>query len=97
MKHHDDLMNAKIILSILPDYIPPLAGVVSRDSVLRDFDYKVITAYLLKGICPVITQLERILMLKINEYNPGDRKSYGVLTPHKYLTKNKGKKLNIIP
>jgi hypothetical protein len=45
-----DLENAKLIPSILPDYIPPLAGTVSRDSVPRDFDYTLITAYLPKGI-----------------------------------------------
>jgi hypothetical protein len=49
-KHKDDLANAKLILTILPDYIPPLAGVVSRDSVLRDFDYTLVIAYLPKGI-----------------------------------------------
>jgi hypothetical protein len=50
-KHRYDLANAKIIPSILLEYILPLAGVVSRDSVLRDFDYTLITAYLPKGIC----------------------------------------------
>jgi hypothetical protein len=49
-KHRDNLVNAKIIPSILPDYIPPLAGVVSHDSVLRDFNYTLITVYLPKGI-----------------------------------------------
>jgi hypothetical protein len=49
-KHHDDLANAKLIPSILPDYILPLAGVMSRDSIPRDFDYTFITVYLLKGI-----------------------------------------------
>jgi hypothetical protein len=48
-KHHDDLANAKIIPSIMPDYILPLAGAVIRDSVPRDFDYTLITAYLPKG------------------------------------------------
>jgi hypothetical protein len=52
-KHHDDLANAKLIPSILLEYIPPLAGVVGRDSVSRDFEYTIITAYLLKGICAV--------------------------------------------
>jgi hypothetical protein len=42
-------VNVKLIPSILPNYIPPLADVVSRDSVLRDFDYTVITTYLLEG------------------------------------------------
>jgi hypothetical protein len=49
-KHRDELVNEKLIPSVLPDYIPTLAGVVSRDSVPRDFNYTVITAYLSKGI-----------------------------------------------
>jgi hypothetical protein len=96
-KHRDDLANVKLIPSILPDYIPPLAGVVSHDSVPRDFDYTVITAYLPKGIRAVGLQLERILTLKINDYNLGDRKNYGMLAPYKYLTKTSGKKSKIIP
>jgi hypothetical protein len=32
-KHHDDLANAKQILSILPEYIPPLAGIVNHDNI----------------------------------------------------------------
>jgi hypothetical protein len=90
-------VNVKLIPSILPDYIPPLAGAVSHDSVPRDFDYTVITAYLPKGIRAVRPQLERILMLKISDYNLGDHKIYGMLTPYKYLTKTKGKKSKIIP
>jgi len=54
-KHRDNLMNAKLIPSILPAYIPPLSGVVNRDSVPRDFDYALVTAYLLKGIHVVHT------------------------------------------
>jgi hypothetical protein len=54
-KHRDDLANMKLILTILPDYISPLAGVVSHDSVSRDFDYTMVTAYLLKGIRAVRT------------------------------------------
>jgi hypothetical protein len=42
-------------------------------------------------------QLERIPTLKISDYNLGDCKSYGMLAPHKYLTKMKGKKMKIIP
>jgi hypothetical protein len=71
--------------------------VVSRDSVPRDFDYTIITAYLPKGIQAVRPQLERIPTLKISDYNLGDRKSYGMLAPHKYLTNTKGKKSKIIP
>jgi hypothetical protein len=96
-KHLDDLMNTKLIPSILPSYIPPLAGVVSCDNVLRDFGYTVITAYLPKGIQVVRSQLQRIPTLKIGDYNLGYRKSYGMLAPHKYLTNTKGKKSKIIP
>jgi hypothetical protein len=91
------LANAKLIPSILPDYIPPLAGAVSHDSVPRDFDYTLITAYLPKGIRAVGPQLGQIMMLKISDFNLGDRKNYGMLAPHKYLTKTKGKKSKIIP
>jgi hypothetical protein len=35
--------------------------------------------------------------LKISDYNLGDCKRYDMLEPHKYLTKTKGKKSNIIP
>jgi hypothetical protein len=48
-KHHDDLVNVKLIPSIYLDYIHPwLDG--EYDSVPRDFDYTLITAYLPKGI-----------------------------------------------
>jgi hypothetical protein len=49
-KYRDDLENAKLIPTILSDYISPLAGVVIRDSVLRYFEYTMVTVYLLKGI-----------------------------------------------
>jgi hypothetical protein len=81
----------------LLDYIPPLAGAVSRDNVLRDFDYTLITAYLPKSIHAVGSQLGQILMLKINNFNLRDRKNYGMLATHKYLTKKMGKKSKIIP
>jgi hypothetical protein len=55
-KHRDDLANAKLILNILPDYILPLASVVSLNNVPRDFDYTLVTAYLSKGIRAVRTQ-----------------------------------------
>jgi hypothetical protein len=91
------LANTNLIPSVLPNYIPPLASAVSHDSVSRDFDYTLITAYLPKGIRAVKPHLERILMLKINEFNLGDRKNYGMLAPHKYLTKKIGKSSKIIP
>jgi hypothetical protein len=96
-KHRDELANDKLLPSIMPEYIPLLAGVVSHDSVPRDFDYTVITAYLPKEISAVRPQLERIPTLKIIDYNLGDHKSYGMLAPHKYLTKTKGNKMKVIP
>jgi hypothetical protein len=48
-KHRDDLANAKLISTILPDYIPPMIDVVSHDSVSRYFDYTMVNAYLPKG------------------------------------------------
>jgi hypothetical protein len=96
-KHRDDLFNLKLIPSILPNYNLPLVSAVSHDSVPRKFDYTVIIVYLPKGICVVRLQLERIPTLNINDYNLGDRKNYGILTPYKYLTNTKGKKSKIIP
>ena len=49
-KHRDDLMNAKLIPSILPAYLPPPSEIINQDSVPRDFEYALITAYLPKGI-----------------------------------------------
>jgi hypothetical protein len=83
-------VNAKLIPSVLPDYILPLDGVVSHDNVLRDFDYT-------KGIHAVGPQLGQILMLKISDFNLGDHKNSGMIAPHKYLTKTMGKKPRIVP
>jgi hypothetical protein len=49
-KHKDDLANAKLILTILPAYIPPMSGEVNQDSVPRYLEYTLVIAYLLKGI-----------------------------------------------
>jgi hypothetical protein len=87
----------KLVPSILPNYIPPLADAVSRDSVPMDFDYTMITAYLSKGIHAIKPQLDKIMTLKINEFNLGDHKNYNMLAPHRYLTRTKGKKSRIIP
>jgi hypothetical protein len=81
MKHRDDIVNAKLILRIVPTYIPPLSDAVNRDSVPRDFNYGLVTVYL----------------PKFSDFNLGDRKSYSMFTPHKYLTKKKGKNSKIIP
>jgi hypothetical protein len=96
-KHHDDLVNAKQILSVLPDYILPLAGAVSHDNVSRDFEYTLMIAYLSKGIRAVRPQLGLIPALKISDFNLGDKNNYVMLAPHKYLMKTTGKKPNIVP
>jgi hypothetical protein len=96
-KHRDDLANAKLIPSILANYILSLVSAVSHESVPRDFEYTLITAYLSKGIHTVKPQLDKILMLNISDFNLGDRKNYNMLAPHKYLTRKKGKKSNINP
>jgi hypothetical protein len=70
---------------------------VSRDNVPRDLYYTIITAYLLKGIRVVGTQLGLMPTLKISDFNLGDRKNYGMLAPHRYLKKMIGKKPNIVP
>jgi hypothetical protein len=54
-KHRDDLTNTKLIQRILPTYLPPLSGAINRDSVPREFEYTLVTAYLLKGIRAVRT------------------------------------------
>jgi hypothetical protein len=81
----------------LLDYIPPLAGAVSRDNIPSDFEYTLITAYLPKGTHIVGTHLGLIPNLKINEFNLGDKNNYSFLALHKYLTKATGKKVNIFP
>lgn len=95
-KHRDDMANAKQILSVLPEYIPPLAGAVTRDSIPREFEYTLITAYISKGIHVIGPQLGHILALKNNGFNLGDMKNYVMLAPHRYLMKTTGKKLRIV-
>jgi hypothetical protein len=96
-KHKYDLENVKLIPTILLDYIPPLASVVNRDSVPRDFEYTVVTTYLPKGIHIVRVEQDKITALKFSDFNLGDRKIYGILAPYKYLTRTKGKNSKIIP
>jgi hypothetical protein len=86
-----------LIPTILPDYILPLAGAMSHDSVPRDFEYTMVTAYLLKGIRTVRAQLDKIAVLKFNDFNLGDRKNHSTLAPYKYLTRTKGNNSKIIP
>jgi hypothetical protein len=96
-KHHSDLANAKQIPSILPEYILPLAGTVNHDSIPHDFEYSVFTAYILKGIHIVGSQLGKIPLLKHNDFNLGDQKNYAMLAPHRYLMKTTRKKPHLIP
>ena len=95
-KHHDDLANVKQILSFFPDYIPPLASTVNRDSIPHDFEYTLITTYIPKEIRVVGPQLGQILALKNNDFNLGDRKNYAMLALHRYLMKMTGKKSHIV-
>jgi hypothetical protein len=96
-KHRDDLANAKLIPTILPEYIPPLANVVNHDSVPRYFEYTLVTTYLPKGIRTVRTDQDKIAALKFSDFNLRDHKVYNMLAPYKYLTKMKGKNSKIIP
>jgi hypothetical protein len=91
------LENEELISTILPDYILHLAGVVSLDSVPRDFDYTLVTAYLPKGIRVVRMQQDKIAKLKFNDFNLGDRKNYNMLSPYKYSTRTKGEELENHP
>jgi hypothetical protein len=71
-KHKDDLANAKLILTILPTYIPPLSDTVNRDSMPRDFEYTLVTANLPKGIRVVRADQDKIAALKFNDFNLSD-------------------------
>jgi hypothetical protein len=96
-KHRDDIANTKLILCILPTYLPPLSSSINRDSVPHDFEYTLITAYLPKGVCVVRANQDKIAALKFSYFNLGDQKAYSMLATHKYLTKTKGNNSKIIP
>ena len=91
-KHHDDLANVKKIPSILPDYIPPLVGVVNHKKIPWDYEYTLIIVYIPKGIHVVGSQLGKIPLLKNIEFNLDKRKNYAMLSPHRYLKNKTGKK-----
>jgi hypothetical protein len=82
---------------ILPAYLPPLSDTINRDSVPREFEYALVTAYLSKGIRAVCTDQENIATLKFSDFNLDDRKVYKMLAPHKYLARTKGKNSKIVP
>jgi hypothetical protein len=96
-RHKDDLANEKLIPTIFLDYISPLASAVNHDSVPYDFEYTMVTVYLLKGIRTVRTDQDKITSLKFSKFNLGYRKVYGMLSPYKYLTIKKWKNSKIIP
>jgi hypothetical protein len=87
IKHRDDIVNANLILCILPSYLPPLSGTINHDSVPHDFEYTLITAYLLKGVCIVHAEQDKLIVLKFSDFNLGYWKAYNMVTPHKYLTR----------
>jgi hypothetical protein len=93
----NDFTTVKMISSILPKYIPPLRGTVNRDTIPRDFNYALVTAYLPKGVCAVRADQDKLTTLKFSDFNLGDRKFYSILAPHKYLTITKGRNTKIVP
>jgi hypothetical protein len=95
-KHKDDIADANLVPSILPSYIPPLSGDINRDSVPRDFEYTLVTAYLPKGVRTYRADQEKVTVLKFCNFNLGDRKFYSMLSPYKYLTRTKGKNSKLI-
>jgi hypothetical protein len=97
IKHKDDIANAKMIPRILSVYIPPLSGKINPDSVPKDFEYTLITAYLPKGVHTVHVDQDNLTTLKFNDFNLGDHKTYNMLAPHKYLTKTKVINPKIVP
>jgi hypothetical protein len=96
-KNKDDISNAKLVPSILPAYIPPLSGAINRDSVPRDFEYTLVTAYLLKGVCTYHADQDKVTTLKFWDFNLGDRKVYIMFAPYKCLTRTKGKNSKTVP
>jgi hypothetical protein len=95
-KNRDDITNAKLILCILPAYLPPLSSTINCDNVPRDLEYTLITMYLLKGVHAVRANQDKLIALKFSDFNLGDRKDYNMLTPHKYLARTKDNNSKII-
>jgi hypothetical protein len=73
-----------------------LVGTVNYDSIPQDFEYKLITTYISKGIHMVGIQLGQIPSLNNNDFNPNERKKYVMLAPHRYLMKMTRKKPHIV-
>jgi hypothetical protein len=96
-KHRNDVANANIVPTILLVYIPPLSGDINRDSVPRDFEYTIVTAYLPKGVRTYHADQDKVTSLKFCDFNLGDCKAYNMLAPFKYLTRTKVHNSKIFP
>jgi hypothetical protein len=82
-KHKDDIANAKLVPSILPAYIPPLSSHINRDSVLRYFQYTLVTTYLSKGVRTYRADEDKVIALNFCDFNLGEHKVYSMLTLYK--------------
>jgi hypothetical protein len=96
-KHKDDIANTKLVPSILPSYIHPLIGEINRDNVPRDFEYTLVTIYLLKVVRTYLAYQDKVTTLKFCDFNLGDHKFYNMHSPYKYFMRTKGKNSNLIP
>jgi hypothetical protein len=74
----------------------PLDGMVNCNNIPWEFEYKLITMYIPKGIRVEGSHLGQIPTLKNNDFNLGDRKNYVMLMHHRYLMKTTGKKPCIV-
>ena len=54
-KHRENIANSKLIMRILPSYLPPLSGTINHVTVPRDFKYILIIVYLPEGVHVVRT------------------------------------------
>jgi hypothetical protein len=89
-KHRNNVVNVKLLPTILPYYIPPLSGEINKDTVPKDFEYTLVTAYLLKGVHTYCENQDKVTALKFYNFKLVGRKAYSMLAPSKYLTRTKG-------
>jgi len=66
-KHKDDLANVKLILSILLAYLPSLSNAINRDSLPKDFEFALATAYLPKEVWAVHADQNKLVALKFSD------------------------------
>jgi hypothetical protein len=74
-----------------------LSGEINMDNVPREFEYTLVTAYLLKGVRTYRVDQDKVTVLKFCDFNLGDRKVYNMLAPYKYLMRTKGNNSKLIP